>query len=63
MLILKSRLIDVFRVLRTFFLVNIGFVFFRADNVGAAFYMLKSMFSTWNPYVIFGAALFTLGLD
>lgn len=59
----KSRLIDGFRVLRTFFLVNLGFVFFRAESVGVAFYMLRSMFSTWNPQVIFNGSLLTLGLD
>lgn len=59
----KSRWVDGFRILRTFFLVNLGFVFFRADNVGTAFYMLKSMFSTWNPKVLFDGSLFMLGLD
>lgn len=59
----KGRLMDGFRVLRTFFLVNIGFVFFRADSVGAALYMLKSMFSTWNPTVVFGGTFLTMGLD
>lgn len=59
----KSSLVTGFRMLRTFFLVNIGFVFFRADSVGAAFYMLKSMFSTWNPAVVFSGTFFTMGLD
>lgn len=59
----KNRLVDGFRVLRTFFLVNIGFVFFRADGVGAALYMLKSMFGTWNPEVFFGKTIFSIGLD
>lgn len=59
----KSRILDGFRIFRTFFLVNIGFVFFRADNAEAGFYMLKSMFTTWNPEVIFGGILFTMGLD
>ena len=58
-----SCLVNGFRMLRTFFLVNIGFVFFRADSVGAAFYMLRSMFSTWNPGVILDGSLLTLGLD
>ena len=29
----KAKWVDGLRVLRTFFLVNIGFVFFRADSV------------------------------
>ncbi len=59
----RSRWVDGFRMIRTFFLVNLGFVFFRADSVGAAFYILKSMFSTWNPGVVFGGTFFTMGLD
>lgn len=49
--------------MRTFLLAAIAFVFFRAGSVGTALYMLKSMFSTWNPTVIFGGTFFTMGLD
>ena len=52
-----------FQIVRTFFLVTLAFLFFRADSVGAAVYMLKSMFSTWNPGVVFGGTFFTMGLD
>lgn len=59
----KSRWVDGFRMIRTFFLVNIGFVFFRADSAKEAFSILKSMFGTWNPGVFFDGSLLTLGLD
>jgi len=52
-----------FRVVRTFFLVNIGFVFFRASSVGDAWCMLKEAVTVFNPVVLVNGALFTLGLD
>ncbi len=58
-----GRGFGVFQRIRTFFLVTLAFLFFRADSVGTAVYMLKSMFSTWNPGVIFGGTFFTMGLD
>lgn len=51
------------RVLRTFFLVSIGFVFFRADSVGAALQMLRLAVTVWNPEVLWNGGLFSLGLD
>lgn len=59
----KSKWVDAFRVARTFFLVNIGFVFFRADTAAAAFQMLKAAVSVWNPGVLYTGTLFTIGLD
>lgn len=59
----KSRWVDGFRVLRTFFLVNIGFVFFRADSLTAALRMLRSAVSVWNVGVLFDGSVFGLGLD
>lgn len=59
----KSRWVDGFRILRTFFLVNIGFVFFRADNVGMALSMLRSMFTSVHLGGILNGSLFMLGLD
>lgn len=59
----KSKWMDGFRILRTFFLVNIGFVFFRAASVQDAFCMLKEAVSIWNFGTLFHGGLFTLGLD
>lgn len=58
-----SKGVQAFRVLRTFFLVNIGFVFFRADNVGAALQMLKLSVSTQPLQIPFRQGIFGLGLD
>ena len=52
-----------FRVLRTFFLVNIGFVFFRAASVRDALAMLKEAITVWNPAVLLNGGLLGLGLD
>ncbi len=59
----KKRWVDVLRMLRTFFLVNIGFVFFRADSAADAFHMLKGAVSVWNAGILFDGSVFTLGLD
>lgn len=59
----KGRWVDIFRMFRTFFLVNIGFVFFRAASAMDAWKMLKGAVSVWNPWVLADGSLFSLGLD
>lgn len=58
-----ARAVNAFRVLRTFFLVNIGFVFFRAEDVGTALRMLKLSVSTEALQIPFGQGITGLGLD
>ncbi len=59
----KSRWLGGFRILRTFFLVNIGFVFFRAESLSAAVHMLKAAVSFRRIGTLTGSAAFALGLD
>ena len=59
----KNRFWNIFRMVRTFFLITIAFVFFRAESVGCGFTMLKSMFTTWNPGIFVDGGIFALGLD
>ena len=59
----KGKEIAAIRVLRTFFLVCIGDLFFRAASVGDAFRMLRLAVSAWNPQIIWNGSLFTLGLE
>ncbi len=59
----KSKWVDGFRVLRTFFLVNIGFVFFRAASTTDACRMLASAGGVWNLGDLLRGGIFTLGLD
>lgn len=58
-----AKAVNVFRMLRTFFLVNVGFVFFRAETVGAAFRMLKLSVSTEPLQIPFDKGILGLGLD
>lgn len=58
-----SRLVNVWRIVRTFLLVNIGFVFFRADSVVAACHMLAGALHIGNTGMLFDGSLFSLGLD
>ena len=58
-----SKWINAFRVVRTFFLVNIGFVFFRADSMKSALQMLGYSVRVFNLKDLFSAAIFELGLD
>ena len=50
-----------FKVVFTFILINIGWVFFRADSFAQAIIILKSMCQI-TPWVLFDGQLFTLGL-
>ncbi|MBR4036275.1 MAG: MBOAT family protein [Oscillospiraceae bacterium] len=58
-----SQTFKIFQVARTFLLVTVGEIIFRAPNIPQALYMIKSMFATFNPWVLFDGFVFTLGLD
>ena len=58
-----SRAVAAVRTIRTFLLVCIGDLFFRAESVSAAFAMLKGAVTVWNPAILWNGALFGLGLD
>lgn len=51
------------RILRTFFLVCIGDLFFRAPSVGDALSMLRGAVCVWNPHILWEGGLLELGLD
>lgn len=59
----EGRFLSGIRILRTFFLVCIGDLFFRAASVGDAFAMLKSAVGEWNPQILWDGSLLQLGLD
>ena len=59
----QSKGVDMFRILRTFFLVNIGFVFFRADSVKIAWLMLINGVRVFDVQVLFNGDILHLGLD
>lgn len=41
----------------------VGYVLFRGNGLMAAFNMIKSMFTVYNPWVFTDGTLMTLGLD
>lgn len=59
----EGRFVAGVRMLRTFFLVCIGDLFFRAASVGDAFAMLHGAVSVWNPQILWDGSLLELGLD
>lgn len=46
-----------------FFWVTLAWVIFRADSLEIGMYIIKSMFSVYNPWIFFNDALLKLGLD
>ncbi len=60
---LKSRFADGFRMLRTFFLVCIGDIFFRSDSVSHALRMLGEGITVFNPGILVDGSLLNLGID
>lgn len=59
----EGRLVTGFRILRTFFLVCVGDLFFRAASVGDAFSMLVGAVRHFNPEILWNGSLLLLGLD
>lgn len=51
-----------YRQARTFFLVTLGLIVFRAQSLRAAWEMLSSMVTVWNPWIWFDDSLLRLGL-
>ena len=52
-----------FQIVRTFLIVLVGYVLFRGNGLMAAFKMIRSMFTVYNPWVFTDGTLMTLGLD
>lgn len=52
-----------FQIVRTFLIVLVGYVLFRGNGLMAAFKMIRSMFTVFNPWVFTDGTLLTLGLD
>lgn len=59
----NSRWMNGFRILRTFFLVCVGFVFFRAPNVVLALKAIGNSFLWKGTGEFFTGGIFNLGLD
>lgn len=53
----------VLQTLITFALVDFAWIFFRAESLSAALFVIRSMFTVHNPWVLFDGSLYRLGLD
>ncbi len=60
---MKGKFADAVRVIRTFILVCIGDLFFRADSVPHALRMIGESVSVFNPQIFVDGSLLNLGLD
>lgn len=52
-----------FKVVATFILVDIAWIFFRAGGMDAALLVFKAMLSTFNVNILFDGSLYGLGID
>lgn len=53
----------VYKVVLTFILVDITWLFFRAGSLQAAIASIKALMSTHNPWILFDGSLYKCGLD
>ncbi len=51
------------RIITTFFLTVVAWIFFKAGSIGVAFRYLRALFTKWNPWVFFDSSLYEYGLD
>lgn len=59
----KSKVLVCIRVVRTFLLVCIGFIFFRANTFSQALLLIKNIFGGFGFVQFVTGGIFTLGLD
>lgn len=50
------------QVITTFVLTDIAWIFFRAEDVTAAFGYIRNIFQRWNPWAIADQSLYKIGL-
>ena len=53
----------IYKVLTTFVLLDVTWIFFRADGFKQALRMIQSIFTVYNPWIFFDDSLYNLGLD
>lgn len=53
----------ILKILCTFILVDFTWIFFRANSFKEAVKMIKSIFTVYNPWILFNDSLYNLGLD
>lgn len=53
----------IYRIITTFALIDLTWIFFRANSFKQALNMIKSIFTVYNPWILFDESLYKLGLD
>ena len=53
----------VLRTIVTFTMIDFSWIFFRADSLGRAVYIIKSIFNVENIWTLFDGSLYNCGLD
>ncbi len=51
------------KVVSTFVLVDVAWIFFRVGSVSGALQYIKRIFTRWDPWSLFNGEIYTLGLD
>ena len=51
------------KIIVTFLLIDLAWIFFRAESIGVALDYIVRMFTHYNPWVLFDGSLLKLGLD
>lgn len=59
----KSLLAGILKKGITFFVVMLAWIMFRAESLKAGLKMLNSLFTVYNPWILFDDSIFGLGLD
>lgn len=59
----SNKVLDILRMIRTFFLISIGLLFFNASSLTDGFAMIKAAFKAWNPNILWDGSLLELGLS
>lgn len=60
---MKCDSFEIFRILRTFFLVEMGRVIYIAPDIGATWAIFKSIFTAKNFWILLDGSVFNMGLD
>ena len=53
----------IYKIITTFALIDFTWIFFRASGFKVALKMIKSIFTDYNPWILFDNSLYNLGLD
>lgn len=52
----------IYKIITTFALIDLTWIFFRASSFKTALKMIQSIFTVYNPWILFDESLFKLGL-